>query len=215
MKHLMIATMTSASLIFASSLAFATASNKPLYFGIKGDIAYPSDSNVKGAATGKVKYGFSSGVDFQIGWVPQSLKDNTSDVRAELEVGYHAFGLDSVLANPDPSGDMKVTTFMANLYYDFGTQNNWTPYIGVGVGNAHVKFGTNQGLGNTDSTDNTFAWQGMLGLTYATRDNPDARWLIGYRYLSLNQPSFSTGTDNVKLSRVHEHALELGLQYSF
>jgi opacity protein-like surface antigen len=120
-----------------------------------------------------------------------------------------------VLANSNPSSDMKVTTLMANFYYDFNTQSDWTPFIGFGIGKAHVKFATSNGLGNTDSTDNETAWQGMFGLTYSTRDNPDSRWLIGYRYLSLNKPTFSSPTGDINLARVHEHALEVGLQYSF
>ena len=34
-------------------------------------------------------------------------------------------------------------------------------------------------------------------------------------YLSLNKPTFSSPTGDINLARVHEHALEVGLQYSF
>lgn len=187
----------------------------PFYIGLKGDIANPSDSNIKGAATGDVKYAFSSGAAVTLGWQPRIFDTNEGDARFELEGGFHAFGLDRVRANTDPSDDMKATTLMANAYYDWHTDSSWKPYVGVGIGQAHITFANDQGLGNSGESDNVTAWQAMAGITYTDSSMPNTDWSLGYKYIDFDQPSFSSASGDIKLDPVHEHTIELGVTYHF
>jgi opacity protein-like surface antigen len=204
-----------ASYLLAFCLSAQASDHRSFYIGLKGDIADPADSDIKGAATGKVKYGFSSGAGGVLGWEPEVFASKDGDLRFELEGSYHAFGLDTVAANNNPSGDMQVTALMANLYYDWHINKSWSPYIGIGMGQANVKFGTGQGLGNTDDNDTVTAWQAMAGLSYTARSMPNTDWSLGYKYLDLNQPSFSSAGGDIKLDPVHEHTIEMGVNYHF
>lgn len=214
MRNTFIAGLT-ATCLFSFCLSVQASDHRPFYIGLKGDIADAADSDIKGAATGKVKYGFSSGAGIVLGWQPAIFDTRNGDLRIELEGAYHAFGLDTVAANHNPSGDMKATALMANLYYDWHLNKSWSTYIGAGVGRANVKFGTGQGLGNTDDSDNVTAWQAMAGLSYTAKSMPNTVWSLGYKYLDLNQPSFSSPGGSIKLDPVHEHAIELGVRYNF
>lgn len=200
--------------------AVAHADGSQIYMGVNGDVAFPSKSGVSGATTGSQKYSFSSGGDLSLGWEPDALKSpDMGDARFELQTGYHAFGLKSVRAggvtNASPSGELKAVTGMANAFYDLHTPTPLTPYIGVGAGVAHVTIPTGNGLGNTNGGDTRFAYQGMVGVAYTAPSMPQASWTLGYRYLAVDAPSFSTATTNVKLSPVHESAIEAGLRYNF
>ncbi len=185
------------------------------YIGFKGDIANAANSDVKGAVTGKVKYDFSSGGGVVLGWQPEAFDTNDSDVRFELEGGFHAFGLDTVRANTDPSDDLKAATLMANIYYDWHSDVSWRPYVGMGLGRAHMTFANDQGLGNTGESDDVTAWQAMAGLSYTHRSMPDTDWTIGYKYIDFGRPSFSSAGGSIKLDPVHEHTIELGVNYHF
>ncbi len=214
MKNTFIAGLA-ATYLLSFSLSALAADNRSYYVGFKGDIADPANSDVKGAATGKVKYGFSSGAGVVLGWQPALFDTENGDLRLELEGAYHAFGLDTVRLNHSPSGDMKITALMANLYYDWHTNSSWSPYVGVGIGRAHVDFGTNQGLGNTDDTDNVSAWQAMAGLSYTPKSMPNTMWSLGYKYIDFGRPSFSSAGGNIRLDPVHEDTIELGVLYRF
>ena len=214
MKNTLIAGLT-ATYMFLFSMPTQAQNHSPFYIGFKGDIADPANSDVKGAATGKVKYGFSSGAAVTLGWQPPAFDTENGDLRAELEVGYHAFGLDRVRTNHNPSGDMKVTALMANLYYDWHSNSGWSPYVGAGLGRAHINFGTNQGLGNSDDSDNVSAWQAMAGLSYTAKSMPNTTWSLGYKYIDFSRPSFSSAGGNIKLDPVHESTIELGVRYRF
>jgi opacity protein-like surface antigen len=194
----------------------AQAQDQPnIYIGIKGDVASPVDSDVTGAANGKVEYGFSSGAGVAVGWQPEMFDRKEGDLRVELEGAYHAFGLDKVRGNTDPSGDLKATALMANLYYDWHIHTSFSPYVGVGVGQAQMKFGTDQGLGNNDDSDNVTAWQAMAGVSYTNPSVPNVTWSLGYKFIDFDQPSFSSSSGDIKLNPVREHAAELGVNYHF
>lgn len=207
------------ALVLMSSGA-AVADQSQFYAALSGDAAFPSTSDLKGGVTGSQKYSFSSGGDIALGWQPQILKLNDNgDFRVELQGGYHAFGLDRVtvggITNSNPHGDMKAMTLMANGYYDFHTSTPFTPFLGLGAGMAHVTIPKNNGLTNTGDNDTRFAYQGMLGVAYTAPALPQADWTLGYRYLGVEAPSFASPTGDVKISPVHESAVELGLRFHF
>jgi len=49
--------------------------------------------------------------------------------------------LATTLCNFDDRQELDATVLMANAYVDLGTINGFTPYVGAGIGGAHVSYG--------------------------------------------------------------------------
>ncbi|MCO5059341.1 MAG: porin family protein [Rhizobiaceae bacterium] len=111
---------------------------------------------------------------------------------------------------------------LANAYADLGTYHGVTPYIGAGIGGAHVKWGD---LRNTITTTTTvhrgasewrFAWALMAGASYCLTKNLNLD--VGYRYSRISGgrmfeyanfggPGFDKG--------INVHEVRGGLRYQF
>jgi opacity protein-like surface antigen len=111
---------------------------------------------------------------------------------------------------------------LANAYADLGTYYGFTPYVGAGIGGAHIKW---DDLHNTIGPDTTvhegdenwrFAWALMAGTAYCLTDN--LKLDVGYRFSRINGgrmfelasvtgPGFDDGFN------VHE--ARAGLRYQF
>ena len=185
--------------------------NNSWYISASGDISSPQNSSVSGTATGNVNYGFSSGGNLALGY-------ETGPFRTELEGGYHALGLKNVTvggATTSASSDMKMTTLMVNGYYDFHNSSAFTPYIGAGLGWAHLNFPTNLGFGNTKGSDNRLAYQAMIGVSYTPPSMPNTDWFAGYHFLGTSSPSFATNTGSISVKPIRDHSFEVGFRYHF
>lgn len=217
MKRIALFGLCAAISILPAAAAKADSQQGPFYIGTTASMDFPANSNVGGATNGTVKYNFSSGGDVAIGWQPQVLNTETGDVRLEVQGGYHAFGLKSITANgatnSNPSGDMKAATLMTNAYYDLHTGTRFTPYVGVGVGEAMLKFPEGEGLGNTDSTSYKLAYQGMAGVAYTPEPLPQADITLGYRYLGTEKASYGSATGDVNVGPLNDSAVEVGFRY--
>ena len=217
MKYL----ITSGFLLLSAFAAntFAAEADDEWYAGISGDIAFPRNTDVTGPTKGKVRYDFSSGGDIAIGYRPQLLNNSIGDMRLELEGGYHAFGLKDVsiggLTNRNPKGDLGVATLMGNVFYDLHTGTGFTPYIGAGLGEAHISFNKNNGLGMTDGSDDRLGYQFMTGISYTPESMPKTEWSVGYRYLGTTSPQFSAATGNEKFDSLSSSNIEAGFKYHF
>ncbi|MBL0318889.1 MAG: porin family protein [Alphaproteobacteria bacterium] len=219
MKHLTIASLFAISVLAATSAQAQRPAPSSFYGSINADLALPSDSDVKGVVSGDVKYGFSSGGNFAIGYQTAESKGAFGRFRVELEGGMYRYGLDSVTAglvtNSDPKGDLSMYTVMGNLLYDIKTPYIVTPYVGVGVGEAFISYPRKDNLGNTDSTDSNFAYQFMAGLSYSPESMPQSDVFFGYRYLNAGTPEYPTIGGKVKIDSVEASNLELGYRYHF
>lgn len=217
MRYLLATAVAAYSLMTVA--AFAAGNDGSWYAGASGDVTFPQNSTVTGTTNGNVKYGFSSGGNVALGYQPRALSSSLGDVRLEVEGGYHALGLKDVTAggvtNTNPSGDFKVATLMGNAYYDFHTNSQFTPYIGAGIGEAHVSFNKNNGFGMTSSSDDELGYQLMTGVSYTPKSMPQTDWSIGYRYLGTTSPKFNTTTGNVKFDSIQASNVELGFKYHF
>lgn len=128
-------------------------------------------------------------------------------------------------------GSIDSIVGLANGYIDLGTWYAVTPFVGAGVGVAHVGFNnvTDTGFeaaaggfgyaGNHYQTN--FAWALMAGLDFAVTQN--LKLEIGYRY--LDQGNIATGTINCQTPGIcpkevqHYHLtsndIRLGFRYTF
>lgn len=118
---------------------------------------------------------------------------------------------------------------LANAYADLGTYNGFTPYVGAGIGGAHVKW---DNLRNTiaPSTDNLhkgvagwrFAFSLMAGASYCLTDKLALDG--GYRYTRINGGRMFEETSPAGVSLgagpgfdrgFNIHEVRAGLRYSF
>ena len=170
-------------------------------------------------------FSIGGGVGYQI----------TRYLRTDLTADYWASsdfsgGTSGVCAGgPCTSNDSSSYTtwlLLANAYADLGTWSGFTPYVGAGIGGAHVKW---DDLHNTidgvttvheGSQNWRFAWALMAGTSYCLSDR--LKLDVGYRYSHINGdrmfelapttgpgagPGFDDGFD------VHE--ARAGLRYQF
>lgn len=108
----------------------------------------------------------------------------TTDTATITNPGTYTFNgtLSSTVTAASPSGELRTFTLMANAWYDFDMGNDFTPYIGGGVGYAdnELKHGL---LANGSSGD--FAWQLGAGVNYKISDGMSVG--VGYRYLDAGE----------------------------
>lgn len=125
------------------------------------------------------------------------------------------------LSNPGGgTGHVWAESLMLNGIYDFLPNRRLSPYVGVGVGAAHVNYsnvGGSSGVLFNDS-DNVFAYQGIIGLRY----DISAHWTadLDYRYFATLDPHFNTSGKTVPAttgvrSQYRSHNILLGITYHF
>lgn len=183
------------------------------YIGLTGGYTVMSDQDISGS-TGASQVSLDSGYGFgaSIGYLPSSSAPILNSLRLEAEVTHHKNDIDSVTVNGvgvAGSGEYYTTAYMANLFYDFPTSSAWSPYIGGGVGFAHVHF-DNSGAGNSDETAVEFAYQALAGIGYTPVSLPNTQWSLGYRYLATTDADF--GNVDVEYST---HSVEAGAKFRF
>lgn len=193
-----------------------------------GDIDYITygtgtpDPGSKGFDTGSLKGAFSLG-----GGVGYKINDHLrTDVTADYWFKSDFSGSTSDLTATPPTfstevSKMSALLLMANAYVDIGTWHGITPYIGAGIGGAHVKWDrvydpafpeTNPGSSNW-----RFAYALMAGASYCLTDRVilDA----GYRYTHIqggrmfeyDASSAGPGFDH----GMSTHEVRGGLRYQF
>lgn len=187
MKSLIGAGVYTISSLTAGSAAYATTNDtqNSWYVGASGDLTWLRHSKVGGGGNLDLGHQFN-------------------DFRAEAEAGYHrASGKAGFNAT-------HYFTYMGNVYYDFNrvfpsSGSGWhvTPYVGAGLGDAALHSGTVSFRTTFRHHEDSFAYQGMAGLTFVSASMPNTDWSLGYRYL---------GTDKDNL---HANNLELGVRFHF
>jgi opacity protein-like surface antigen len=113
---------------------------------------------------------------------------------------------------------LEATTFMWNSYYDFTNYTCFVPYIGFGLGVAHVQHDSTfdeRGI-FAKGSDTVFAYQGILGVSAEVATNWRAS--LDYRYLNTSKGRFfAIDNDGQELfytkGRYTSHQINLGLTY--
>ncbi len=134
-------------------------------------------------------------------------------LRAELEAAWRWRNSvdDTSSATPGLNGLGGKTSsyaFMGNLLYDFNIGLPITPYIGAGAGIAGVK----KTLNGASDRDWVFAYQGIVGASYAINDT--VALTLDYRYFATVDPEFELGPVTSK-SEYRNHTILAGLRYTF
>lgn len=166
-------------------------------------------------------------------------------IRAELEFamrGSNEFEADSIFAwaNPPHSsvgtkyGEAtfltNVTTLMANFFYDFHNDSDFTPYVTAGAGLAFIRAecewmyemgGYRAKWVDESETFTNFAWN--VGAGVAWKFNENVAVDLGYRYVNMGNVSMSgsskiypTETLSYDIdATLANHEVALGIRYTF
>lgn len=189
------------------------------YAGVSGGVEFLNDSDIKATPNGNLEYDSVGGVvTGSIGYMLPFEQAFWNGFRLEGEFGYHSIGLDSYTAGGTTSaagGQARVLSYMGNVYYDFRNQSRWTPYVGGGAGLANFHIDRNKVGGNTETSDDVFAWQLMTGLSYAPASIPMTEWSLGYRYFTLSDPKLQAGASRVRFDDFNAHSVEVGAKFRF
>ena len=184
---------------------------------------------------------FDSGMSFSIafGWRHESFRFEIEYAHSNSDIDSHrgveAAGID--LTDIDAGvlltgnvGDLGVTvgelvadgrgsvdtgSFSLNAYYDFMSDEAFSPYVGAGVGYADtdVKF-TPSGVGVINDSDTGFSYQFILGASYAFSDALELFGDVRFRTTddaTVNSPLLSAKFDVENSGTL----FNLGLRYSF
>lgn len=218
----LLATASFIALTTAATAAQADASKTwpKWYVGLSGGLTYIDDADISGTANGEASFDIGGNVHGSLGYVLPFGAHPLGNWRVEAEAGYFNNSLDGVTlggaAVAGAGGDVRIASYMANLYYDFRSESRFTPYVGGGVGAAQVQFPSSSGAGNTaDDDDTVFAYQAMVGLAYAPASLPNTEWSIGYRYFGANSLEYSTAGGKIELDDLMVHSAEIGARFKF
>jgi len=170
--------------------------------------------------------------------------DYGSGLRAELEVGRASNNFDATFVenaqffvpcgetpgNPcldqPADGDLSAWRFMLNGYYDFDTNSQFTPYVGVGLGLTSMNMeletigrmndGTNAEFTMIDESDSLFTWKLMAGFAVALSDMTSL--VFDYSYTSTASAKYDATTAQLPFTleeKFKSHGLHAGISYKF
>jgi opacity protein-like surface antigen len=179
------------ALVIAVSSTSANAEDNRDYISTSVGLTNMWDNSVSNSAV-DYENGYNMNVGFGYDW------DYQDSIRPEIEISYREADLDNV------SGEVTNYAAMANFYYDHKNDSKYTPYIGVGAGVAYVDAEST----TFNDDDTVFAYQGMLGASYAHTDDMDIT--IGYKYFNnLDADINGVGED------IESNNVELGVRFKY
>lgn len=184
---------------------------------LRGDIAYrmnmrPTATMSDGVAitTSRFEDTFvaGAGVGFKAGWFRIDL---TADYGTRTK-----FSGSSAAVSPYVQASFDTITTFVNGYVDLGTWSHVTPYVGAGVGGAHIRtlsYVTPFGNLTPNERQINFAWAVMAGLGYNLSRNVTID--AGYRYVNLGNTHSGTPLlgPSATFHDLKGHEVRLGVRY--
>lgn len=163
-----------------SLLGIQGASAQGLYLGVHGGVNLTHEGEVGGVVDLSYDPGPVAGATLGYRISP--------NLRAEGEATYRENDfdeLDTPFGTFSVTGDISSWAFMGNVFYDFWTGSNWTPYVGAGLGVAIVEW-DEPGF---EDDDTVFAFQ--LGAGVAFDFTPNLALTLDYRFFGTEEPEFA------------------------
>ncbi len=193
------------------------------YIGLRGSYVFTNDGSTTGTSGFSYDQGYDDGYAgaVYIGW---ALHDA---LRLELEGGFRSADIETVTIvtgdalltylpgdTADVGADAQAGTVMANFYYDmdvFG--GDVVPWLGAGLGGAHVEYNVTDPLGVFSGNDKAwiFAYQLMAGLTFPIGEG----WSLtaSYHYFTTEEFDRTGTTGEVFKTDLTQHSVDLGIQW--
>ena len=223
-------TLATAALALCGLASAGTATAAPngpygvAYIGLRGSYVITDDGSTLGNGLAGFNYtqsydgGYATAA--YIGWTV------TEGIRLEFEGGFRSADIDTVTVVTgdgityfggevvDVGADVQAGTAMANLYYDmdiFG--GDVVPWIGAGLGGAHVEYNVTDPLGVFSGNDKAwiFAYQLMAGLTFPISDGLSLT--ASYHYFTTEHFDRTGTTGEVFKTDLTQHSVDLGIQW--
>lgn len=161
----------------------------------------------------------SSEVEFDTGLhVGAAVGYDFGEFRFEGEFGYQSHEFTEMTdlelngipqGDRDADGDIDAFIFLVNGFYDIDTGTKLTPYLGGGIGFAHLEIKDLfvQGIVRGDDDDTVFAYQLAGGMAYEITDQIVAD--LSYRFVATSEPDF------IGLEDYNSHNIMAAIRFSF
>jgi len=207
LKLTLLGTVAALSVISASQ---SNAHNQGWYIGLEGGANWIGDTDFTFDDSWDTTF---STMDFDTGWaalgtIGYGFERNW---RVEFEAGYRDNDADIFFDGKEEeefNGNLTEWSFMANVIYDVPLSERIDLNIGIGAGADFADFEDNRGFSGDDWN---FAYQGIVGLTYAISNRLDLT--LTYRYLNVDAPTFSNAIESYAFEDVEKHTVTVGLRY--
>ena len=185
-----------------SLMADSAATTFNPYVAVKGGYSFLSNrDNVK------YKNGFVGGTEFGVSY---------DAWRLGLEVAYRQNKIKQSTtthaAVKNLQEKINALSAMVNVYYDHALTDEYSMYLGVGLGVAKAGF-TSKGPNSLDYSKAVFAWQVVAGFAYDIDENWTAE--AGYRLFNTSKVRIPRAARTASIKTPFANSLELGLRYNF
>ncbi|MEM8988698.1 MAG: OmpA family protein [Pseudomonadota bacterium] len=144
--------------------------------------------------------------------------DFGNSLRSEIELAHRDNDVSAIQTTANGAGDIAVTSLLANLIWEVDVESPVTPFLGVGVGGAHVDAnylatGATRAI-NVGDEDWALAYQGIVGLAWKVAENLAVD--LSYRYFATDEVSFATAVPGGTLDQEYTaHGAFVGLRWAF
>ena len=204
------ALILSATLIAQARADERTLDGPSVYVGLGGATQFLEDNDISGG-------GVDTASEFDLGWAAVVTAGHrfSNRLRTELEVGYRSNDVDSLSGTTDSRGAAHALTVMGNVLVDFPEIVQIRPYVGLGIGMAHIGVDDTSPVGGStlDDTDTVPAFQGIVGATYPLTDRLEV--FGDYRYFEAIDPEFKLDSDVNVEGDYDAHSVMFGLRWHF
>lgn len=190
----------------------------PYYISLHGGVTIPDDTDIEFEFQGQSQVPGVAHNDegFRVGG---ALGYHFSEMLSgEVEVSYANADVSSIYAGGifdttvPTNGDGSLLTIMGNVIIG-QNMGNWRPYIGAGVGAAHLTVDLDFGSGIDDS-DWTWAVQGIAGIDISLSEQMSLG--ARYRYQHIGETDFMDNfPEPVALDATASHNVEAVLTVNF
>ncbi len=164
---------------------------------------YLSDSTLSDDSTSEAEFKTGYAVSGALGY------KFAESFRLEGEVGYRYHDFDSI-DGESASDDLNVSnlSFLANAYYDFQSNQSFTPYLGAGLGASNVEINTQLDGAAYEADDTVFAYALMAGVSFPVSTSTS----LGVEYKYLGTTDANIGGVKVEYD---SHSIGAKLSYHF
>ena len=226
MRKLAIATAFASTMLATP----AVARDGAWYAGVEGGFMIVEDTKLD-YSDPSVSVGDGITVDHKVGFDADLIGGYDFGMfRIEAESAYKRATVDQLRFKPatrvlpgagigvDAGGRVGGISALANALLDFGDDDGWRGYVGLGAGLARVKYRAHTQAGNVGfaASDSALAWQAIAGFSKAVTPNVDVG--LKYRYFNTRELNFSNDDALVPWSlngKLHTHSLLASVVYNF
>ena len=174
--------------------------------------AHDATMDIKSVPCGSSEFDFKNGYLFS-----GAFGYRFNAARLEGEIGYQTNDYDDIkgtYGSGNISGEASALSFMANGYYDFFNNSNFSFFVTAGLGIAKVEYSDVTYtpcpgyLLELDDSDGVFAWQLGAGVGYAFSEQLTLDFK--YRYFDTEKADF-----DIAKTEFASHNFTLGLRFNF